>query len=89
MAFITWFIRALVILLVIRLVLRFVRGVMAGSAKGPARRPSRPQERLGGTLARDPQCGTYVAPDGAVTSGSGDNVLYFCSTTCRDAYRSR
>ena len=87
MAFITWFIRALVILLVIRLVLRFVRGIVAGSAQGPRRPSARPQERLGGTLVRDPQCGTYVAQEGAVTSGSGDTIKYFCSTTCRDAYR--
>ena len=53
-----------------------------------ARKPSgpRPIERSGGTLVRDPQCGTYVPTESAITSGRGPNTVHFCSTTCRDAW---
>ena len=58
----------------------------------------RPQSRMGSTrvpqqgvsMARDPICGTFVVPERAVALSTTQNErLYFCSTDCRDAYRSQ
>jgi YHS domain-containing protein len=43
-------------------------------------------ERQAGTLVRDPKCGTYVLQGSAHRLQSGSETLYFCSTTCRDAW---
>jgi YHS domain-containing protein len=77
-----WIVRILVILLLIRMVLRmlFPRGLQAPRGRrGPV-------ERSGGTLVRDPQCGTYLPQSRALTVGSGASTLYFCSAECREAY---
>jgi hypothetical protein len=86
--FVIWFIRALFILLLVRTVLRLLFPQRPPAARGPARGPSggRAPEVVGGELVRDPQCGTYVPKTRAVTVGTGDQILYFCSATCRDAY---
>lgn len=77
-----WIVRILVLLILIRIVLRllFPRGIQA-------RRPAaRTFERSGGTLVRDPHCGTYVPKQGALSIGSGASAVYFCSAACREAY---
>ena len=73
-----WVIRILVVLIVLRFVLRAVAG----------RRPQgrRAQQRLGGTLVRDPQCGTYLPPARALAVSHRGEVLHFCSDRCRDAW---
>jgi YHS domain-containing protein len=82
-----WLVRILFILFIIRLALRML------FPPAPQRRPgarsgrtSREPERLGGTLVRDPQCGTYIPQDSAHRVQSGGETVYFCSTTCRDAW---
>mgnify|MGYP006306884989 CR=1 FL=1 len=35
---------------------------------------------------KDPVCGTYVSTDTDIRVRDGDQVLYFCSYECRDAY---
>jgi len=40
-------------------------------------------------MARDPVCGTYVVPERAVTMADGPRLICFCSTTCRDKFRTR
>ena len=55
-------------------------------AKRPAPPPQKSTERLGGELVRDPNCGTYIPKARAITVGTGADIKYFCSTTCRDAY---
>jgi hypothetical protein len=84
MTLILWILRILVVLLVIRFVLRFIASVTAGAKQAPPRR--KPQERIGGTLVRDPHCGTYIPQSAALTSGRGDQAVFFCSATCRDAW---
>jgi hypothetical protein len=77
---------ALTLLFVVRLIVRFF------ATGAPARgRPAAPraEERAGGTLVRDPHCGTYIPESRAIRAGSGDQTVYFCSTACRDAYQSR
>jgi uncharacterized protein len=78
---ISWILRILLLLLVIRLVMRFVEGLMRG-----LREPARPQP-TGGRLVRDPVCGTFVPETRALSSRAGDDVFFFCSEACRDAWR--
>jgi len=85
-----WIIRALAILLLIRMILSTLFGARrparrAPGGPGPAGQP-RGQERIGGELVRDPNCGTYIPKARALVIGSGDTTQYFCSTECRDAY---
>lgn len=77
-------VQLLVLLFVIRMI---VSSFLARTRGGQARpKPRRQAEQLRGTLVRDPQCGTFVPSDGAITSGRGANVEHFCSATCRDAW---
>lgn len=39
-----------------------------------------------GDLAKDPICGTYVSKENALTVRENDNIYYFCSYECRDAF---
>ena len=82
MTILLWIIRIIVLLILIRMVLRllFPRGLQ------PRRPTGGSLERSGGTLVRDPHCGTYVPPQGAPSIGSGASAVYFCSAACRDAY---
>jgi uncharacterized protein len=83
MGVLLWLLRGIVILFVVRMVLR-----MFTPPKPMPRRPapSKPQEVSGGTLVRDPQCGTYIPETKAIVVGRGESVTFFCSTTCRDAW---
>jgi YHS domain-containing protein len=58
------------------------------TAASPAGRPraKRRPERIGGTLVRDPQCGTYLPKDRALAATSSGETNYFCSDACRDAW---
>jgi YHS domain-containing protein len=82
-SFLTWLVRAVIAAFILRMVARAFTG-----RRVQPRRAKRKVERTGGTLVRDPQCGTHVPQRGAVSIGSGGNVTYFCSTDCRDAYVS-
>lgn len=75
-------IRVVVILLVIRYVLR----VVATARIHASGKPRPPAVRTGGTLVRDPHCGTYLPESRAITVGRGANLQHFCSAACRDAY---
>ena len=65
---------------------RVVEGVLEGFTGLP--RGTRGQ-RPGIQMVRDPVCGTFVVPERAVTLVEGRQQLHFCSTSCRDQYRSR
>ena len=82
MTFVLWVVRVLVILMVVRMLFR----AFTGRLRTPAARRA---PRIGGALVRDPECGTYLPPARAVTLGSGASAVYFCSTTCRDAWTRR
>ena len=80
-----WLLRILIILMIVRYIVSFF------TRRGPApasRQQSRGRqpERTGGTLVRDPQCGTYVPEGRAVALSRSGATAYFCSTTCRDAW---
>ena len=83
---IAWVIEIVVVFVLARLVFR-----LFGAAQNVYRRPPAPEprERVGGTLVRDPHCGTYVPVSRALEARSGQETIYFCSTECRDAYKQR
>jgi len=101
MGFLSWIVRVLALLLLVRFVMRFLfgrgRAVTSPPWGGqPGGQPAgggwpggpQPGSKAGGELVRDPHCGTYVAKARAVAVSIGDETRYFCSATCRDAYRA-
>jgi len=86
MEFLIWLIRAIVVTIALRFVLRLI-GQAASPRPRPAARPSAgPAERSGGTLVRDPHCGTYIPMTRALRLGDGSGAQFFCSDDCRRAY---
>lgn len=55
------------------------------SSGRPGREDPMEDERLG-RLVQDPQCQVYVDSKEAVRRKVPDGELFFCSTTCADAY---
>ena len=80
-ALLIWIVRVLVILMILRLVVRF----FSTRPLAPARR-SQPLQRTGGTLVRDPHCGTYIPESRALTVRASSGPLHFCSAACRDEW---
>jgi YHS domain-containing protein len=78
-----WFLRIVVIAIVLRALFRLIAAWQRPRA-GRSPRPAR--ERPGGTLVRDPQCGTYIPPSSALKLVTAGDTQYFCSEKCRDAY---
>ena len=54
-------------------------------------KPPSPPEKTsrGEEMIQDPECGTYVPRNGAVTAQHKGTTHYFCSTDCRDKYQKR
>lgn len=42
-----------------------------------------------GEMVKDPECGTYVSTDSAISVRDGDKVYRFCSYDCRDKFLQR
>jgi uncharacterized protein len=74
----------LVAIVIIRLISRLLFRSRSAARRGTA--PPQTPERSGGTLVRDPQCGTYIPEARAIQARTGNSVLFFCSPACRDAY---
>lgn len=70
----------------VRAFLQLWHGLMQGM-QGPRARATKADRGI--QMARDPVCGTFVVPERAVTLSVGRDQVYFCSPTCRDAYRAR
>ena len=93
MGILIWVIRILGLLLLLRFALRLLfpnRGAAApggGATRGG--RPSKPDVKQGGELVRDPNCGMFVPKARAIAVSAGRETHYFCSVTCRDAYRAK
>lgn len=39
-----------------------------------------------GEMVKDPECGTYVSVDDAISVKDADKTWYFCSYDCRDKF---
>ncbi len=70
------------------LILRSVlRGLFTPTSTSPERvRPAPPKAAEGGELKKDPVCGTYVSMVSSVREKVKGEVVYFCSTACRDRF---
>jgi YHS domain-containing protein len=67
-----------------------VRGMRTGDPSVGRRTDGSNVPQRGVQMVRDPICGSFVVPERAVAlSAGGGQRLYFCSTECRDKYRSR
>jgi len=74
---------AILVLVVARAFWRVVDGILDGARSPDARRRTTAVK-----LARDPVCGTYVAPGTALSLSAGGTTHYFCSEECRAKYRA-
>jgi uncharacterized protein len=81
-------VRLIIFLLLAYFVTRAIWRLVYGIAEG-LRAPRDPQSPSAVALARDPVCGTYVVPSRALTSGSGNDLQFFCSERCRQAWAKR
>ncbi|PYR94984.1 MAG: hypothetical protein DMF84_03035 [Acidobacteria bacterium] len=81
-------VRVIIFLLLVYFVARAVWRLVYGIAEGLSGRRD-PQSPSAVALARDPVCGTYVVPSRALTSGSGNDLHFFCSERCRQAWSKR
>jgi YHS domain-containing protein len=79
----------LLVLLFLRALLKniFASFRSASAPRGQAR-PAAPPISIGGELKKDPVCGTYVSTVGSVSQKVNGQLVYFCSTACRDKYRA-
>ena len=83
-------VRVVIFVLLFLFVARAVRTLWLGVLEGlrpPDARGDVPARAV--QMTRDPVCGTFVVPERAVSLSIGRDVLYFCSTACRDAYRTQ
>jgi hypothetical protein len=85
-----WLLRAILLTILINLILRLILPSRRTPRAGPAQPSPGPRsvERTGGTLVRDPNCGTYIPESRAIRVGSGTAIQFFCSEECRAAYAS-
>jgi YHS domain-containing protein len=73
----------ILILLVARAFWRVIDGVLEAAGGTSRKRTQAPGVRL----MRDPVCGTYVAPDNALSVSARGTTHYFCSEQCRATFR--
>jgi len=91
--FFFYIISTILILSVLRSVLGALAKMFAGMVN-PAPEGATANRRpatvpMGGELKKDPVCGTYVSTSTAVKkSAAKGEIVYFCSTTCRDKFIS-
>ena len=81
--------RFVLVLILIVLAARTFWRVVDGIIEGITGRSTTGVHTRGVQMVRDPVCGTFVLPDRAVTIGDGRRPIFFCSTACRDSYRTR
>lgn len=65
-----------------------VKAIVAWLSPPPSS-PSQTNQPRAGELKKDPVCGTFVAPEVAVTQSFNGQTLHFCSKKCRDEYARR
>lgn len=86
----TWLFRFLFFVLIFFLLQKVVTYIFGGGSssnrKKAAKRTSSDTKAIEGQMVKDAQCGMYVASSLALSMGSGDRIVYFCSEDCKDAY---
>ena len=84
----TWLIRFILFSILITLVVRSVMRLFGGILEG-ASGQTRPKVSPGTRMVKDPVCGTYVVPAGALTASRDGETVWFCSSKCREAWQRR
>ena len=69
---------------VIGLIRKAVSELFEPSPTAPAKPGTPPSE----ALQKDPVCGTFIAPSVSVQKTIGGQTYYFCSTACRDKFKT-
>ena len=82
-----WILIAVLLIIVARMFWKLVDNVIEAAGGAPRGRQRTAARSV--RLARDPVCGTHVAPGSSLSLTSGGATLYFCSEKCRTAYRKR
>ena len=82
-------IRALLLLILLLMIARAFWRIMDGVIEAAGGRPRGKGQAPAVKLARDPVCGTYVAPGAALSLTAGGTTHYFCSEECRKQFSSR
>ena len=88
------FFRGLIIILLFFLIYRVLKGFVNPGALQDRRSPGKEKQGRGdaperGALAQDPECGLYFPPDEGVSAEIDGQVVYFCSSACREKYLAR
>jgi len=86
-------IREFLIPLLLFLFLRRLLGGIFAALRTPASRSPAgplppPLAPMGGTLVKDPVCGTYVSAASSITQVIHGQVWHFCSLECSEKYRA-
>ena len=81
------FILPLLLFLLVRALLKTVFAASRSAMSAPTTSKQPPATPAGGELKKDPVCGTYVSAGASLTRTVNGQLLYFCSTECRDKYR--
>jgi YHS domain-containing protein len=83
------FLQFLLILLLIRIVWRAVTRLLGGPEFKTVDdgSPGSRQPIYRGQMVRDPVCGVYIPKQSSVMDGEGEEIHYFCSEACREAFR--
>jgi YHS domain-containing protein len=76
---------AILIVIIARAFWRLLDGIMEAAGGTSRSRGKTPAMKL----ARDPVCGTYVAPGTALSLQARGETYFFCSEQCRSEFKRR
>jgi YHS domain-containing protein len=88
-ALIREFLIPLLVFLFLSRLLRSIVAAFRNSARRPPPGPQRPIAPAGGTLVKDPVCGTYVSAESSIAQMIQGQLVHFCSQECSDKYRAQ
>jgi len=81
--------RALLEILVIIVLYYVFKTVLRSAVKAYHQDDSAPAPLEGKEMVLDPECGTYVIKDRALTRRVGGRLLFFCSEACAQHYEEK
>ena len=91
-----WVLGPLAVLLLVRFLWSMLLGQVARISGVPPSRAGRPFQggdpvrteprAVAGELKKDPQCGTYIAPELSIKTRYRGEVLHFCSRECEQQF---
>jgi YHS domain-containing protein len=83
--------RVIPIFILVMVGLSLLRAFMNPNKSSRQQEPERKATKVaqGGKLVKDPVCGTYVTPDGSLTTSSDGESYFFCSEDCQNKFLSQ